>query len=77
MTAQDPTVYALGSEDALVVSGKIDAKNARGQFEANLLMSALGHKQTSETHAHNVRFTPESGHLRTPSACSVPRMQVH
>ena len=25
-------------------------------------MSALGHKQTSETHAHNVRFTPESGH---------------
>ena len=25
-------------------------------------MSALGQKRTSETPAHNVRFTPESGH---------------
>jgi len=25
-------------------------------------MSALGQKQTSGTHAHNVRFTPESRH---------------
>jgi len=27
-------------------------------------MSALGHKQTSETHTHNVRFAPESGHSK-------------
>ena len=26
-------------------------------------MSALGQKRTSETLAHNVRFTPESGHV--------------
>jgi len=25
-------------------------------------MSEMGHKQTSETYAHKVRFTPESGH---------------
>jgi hypothetical protein len=31
------------------------------------LMSALGQKRTSETHANNVRFTPESG-LETAQA---------
>jgi hypothetical protein len=31
----------------------------------NSIKSALGQKQTSETHAHNVRFTPESGHKST------------
>jgi len=39
-------------------------------------MSALGQKQTSETHAHNVRFTPESGHysaLHQMSAISQKR----
>jgi hypothetical protein len=30
-------------------------------------MSALGHKQTSETHALNVCFTPESGHQAKPA----------
>jgi hypothetical protein len=29
-------------------------------------VSALGHKQTSETHALNVRFTPNSGHSLDP-----------
>jgi hypothetical protein len=28
-------------------------------------MSALGHKQTSETYLQNVRFTPDSGHKTT------------
>jgi hypothetical protein len=33
-------------------------------------MSALGQKRTSETHAHNVRFTPESGHKTTEAGMS-------
>ena len=46
----------------MVVSGKIDAKNTRGQFAANLLMSALGQKRTFWGVAYYVRFAPESGH---------------
>jgi hypothetical protein len=34
------------------------------------LMSALGQKQTSETHALHVRFTPQSGHKSTYAGMS-------
>jgi hypothetical protein len=61
ITALVELLYVVGPVIALAATsiGRIGLESI---IKQRPLTSALGQKQTSETYAHKVRFTPESRH---------------